>query len=102
MRSIFHRLCGGEISLSSFTLDDTDTHSTGLAAVLMKHLEVIGSKIPGTAKTMLTCFTSNARGIRFYTKLGYSKDEYSPPPRMLRNGTKVEAEYVILSKVISR
>ena len=77
-------------------------HSTGLGTVLMNHLEVIGEKIPETAKTMLTCFTCNARGVRFYEKLGYEKDEYSPPAKQLRNGTKVEAEYVILSKAISR
>lgn len=68
----------------------------------MKHLETIGEKIPETAKTMLTCFTCNQRGVRFYEKLGYQKDEYSPPPKQLRNGTKVEAEYVILSKPILR
>ena len=68
----------------------------------MKHLEVIGEKIPETRKTMLTCFTCNARGVGFYEKLGYEKDEYSPPARQLRNGTKVDAEYVILSKAISR
>jgi RimJ/RimL family protein N-acetyltransferase len=68
----------------------------------MGYLETIGEKIPQTAKTMLTCFTSNARGVRFYERLGYRKDEYSPPPRQLRNGTQVEAEYVILSKLISR
>lgn len=68
----------------------------------MKHLEVIGEKIPETAKTMLTCFTCNVRGVRFYEKLGYEKDEYSPPAKKLRNGSKVEAEYVILSKAISR
>jgi hypothetical protein len=68
----------------------------------MRHLEIIGSKIPDTAKTMLTCFASNQRGVGFYEKLGYAKDEYSPPPRILRNGVKVESEYVILSKAISR
>jgi len=74
---------------------------TGLGTILMQHLEVIGAKIPDTAKVMLTCFTSNHRGVKFYEKLGYAKDEFSPPPKVLRNGTKVEAEYVILSKVIS-
>jgi ribosomal protein S18 acetylase RimI-like enzyme len=77
-------------------------HSTGLGTALMTHLEVIGEKIPETAKTMLTCFTCNVRGVRFYEKLGYEKDEYSPPAKKLRNGSKVEAEYVILSKAISR
>lgn len=68
----------------------------------MKHLEVIGERIPATAKTMLTCFTCNQQAVRFYEKLGYEKDEYSPLPKQLRNGTKVEAEYVILCKSIVR
>lgn len=68
----------------------------------MSRLEAIGKKIPETEKTMLTVFTGNQRGVRFYEKLGYKKDEYSPPPKQLRNGTKVEAEYVILSKGVER
>lgn len=68
----------------------------------MSYLEVIGKNIPETEKTMLTVFTANERGVRFYEKLGYAKDEYSPPAKQLRNGTKVEAEYVILSKAIER
>ena len=65
-------------------------------------LEAVGERIPTTAKIMLTCFTANARGIRFYVKSGYVKDEYSPAPKQLRNGAKFEAEYVILSKAIKR
>lgn len=64
----------------------------------MKYLEFIGTKIPDTAKIMLTCFVSNIRGVKFYEKLGYEKDEYSPRPRTLRNGTKIEVDYLILSK----
>ena len=67
----------------------------------MQMLECIGKKIPGTAKTMLTCFTCNQRAAQFYTKLGYSLDEFSPPPKVLRNGTQVEPEYMILSKALS-
>jgi N-alpha-acetyltransferase 40 len=66
----------------------------------MKLLDEIGARVPDTEKVMLTCFTSNERGVKFYEKLGYATDEFSPPPRILRNGTKVEAEYVILSKCI--
>ena len=36
--------------------------------------------------------------MRFYERLGYEKDEFSPEPRVLRNGTVVEIDYVILSK----
>lgn len=64
----------------------------------MQQLDFIGSKILGTEKIMLTCFLSNQRAISFYEKLGFSKDEYSPPAKTLRNGTLVEADYVILSK----
>lgn len=71
-----------------------------MGTVLMKLLDEIGTRIPDTEKVMLTCFTSNARGVKFYERLGYAKDEFSPPPKILRNGTKVEAEYVILSKSI--
>ena len=66
----------------------------------MKVYEGVAKKIPVTEKTMLTCFLSNKRGIQFYEKLGYAKDEYSPEPRILRNGTKVEVDYVILSKAV--
>ena len=68
----------------------------------MDLLGVIGLKIPGAEKIMLTCFLSNHRALDFYGKLGFEKDEYSPPPRFLRNGTKVESDYVILSKRIQR
>jgi N-alpha-acetyltransferase 40 len=82
----------------SFDPVPADESRTGLGTVLMKLLEEIAMRIPGTEKVMLTCFTSNVRGVKFYEKLGYAKDEFSPPPKVLRNGTKVEAEYVILSK----
>jgi len=67
----------------------------------MKLLEIISSGIPETAKTMLTCFVSNQNATCFYEKLGYKKDEFSPEAKILRNGTKVEPAYVILSKVVT-
>ncbi len=66
----------------------------------MKLLETTGANIPSACKVMMTCFTRNQRGVDFYSKLGYEVDEFSPPPKVLRNGTKVEAEYVIMSKRI--
>ncbi|TVY59650.1 hypothetical protein LSUE1_G006604 [Lachnellula suecica] len=75
---------------------------TGLGTVLMRLVESIAVKIPSTEKVMLTCFTCNEKAVRFYGKAGFSKDEFSPPPKTLRNGTKVEEEYVILSKAVSR
>jgi len=68
----------------------------------MKLVESIAVKIPSTAKVMLTCFTCNEKAARFYGKLGFEKDEYSPMPKVLRNGSKVELDYIILSKGISR
>lgn len=79
---------------------DADESRSGLGTVLVKLLDEIAARILGTEKVMLTCFTSNLRAVKFYEKLGYAKDEFSPPPKMLRNGTKVEADYVILSKAI--
>ena len=79
----------------------TDINSTGLAGALMRLLESVGRRVPETTKMMLTCFTGNQRAAQFYAKLGYSEDEFSPKPRVLRNGTRVESEYVILSKSLS-
>lgn len=80
----------------------TALQGTGLGTHLMKLLETIGRNIPETSKVMLTVFTSNERGVKFYEKLSFTKDEFSPPPKVLRNGTNIEAEYVILSKSIER
>lgn len=68
----------------------------------MSYLDTIGSKIPGTKKVMLTCFTSNVNGLAFYKKLGFEEDEYSPEAKILRNGTRIESDYVILSKSVTR
>lgn len=75
---------------------------TGLGTTLMQVFEAIGARIPTTKKAMLTCFTSNQKGMKFYSKLEYDKEEFTPPPKMLRNGTRVESEYVIFAKDISR
>ena len=64
----------------------------------MNLLDVVSKKIPNVDKVMLTCFLSNVKALQFYRNLGFETDEYSPPPKILRNGTKVEADYVILSK----
>ena len=67
----------------------------------MKLLENIAENIEGTEKTMLTCFVANKRGVQCYGKMGYKKYENTPGPRILRNGTKVECDYVILCKDIA-
>ena len=68
----------------------------------MKLVENIAAALPTTQKIMLTCFTSNEKAVRFYEKVGFSKDEFSPQPKILRNGSKKELDYVILSKAIER
>ena len=98
-RSISRQLFKGRVS-ASFDLADADESRSGLGTALMKLLDEIAARVPDTEKVMLTCFTINFRGVKFYEKLGFAKDEYSPRPKVLRNGTKVEAEYVILSKAI--
>ncbi|KAB8249959.1 GNAT family acetyltransferase Nat4 [Aspergillus flavus] len=69
----------------------------GLGSQLMMRLVNIGRRI-GLEKVMLTVFRSNDKAVRFYYKLGFTEDEYSPPPRILRNGMVKEPDYMILSK----
>lgn len=69
----------------------------GDGRLLMGRMEEIGRSV-GLEKSMLTVFKSNERAIRFYERLGYGVDEYSPQPRKLRNGTVKESDYLILSK----
>lgn len=74
-----------------------EVQGQGLGEVLMEKLEGIGRRI-GLEKAMLTVFKSNSRAVKFYTRIGYAEDEFSPRPRRLRNGTVKEADYLILSK----
>lgn len=69
----------------------------GVGRSLMDRMEGIGRAV-GLEKAMLTVFKSNEIALRFYERLGYEIDEYSPQPRKLRNGTIKEVEYLILSK----
>lgn len=69
----------------------------GLGALLMNRMEDIGRSV-GVEKAMLTVFRSNVVACRFYEKVGYVLDDYSPQPRRLRNGTIKEFDYMILSK----
>ncbi|KOS42212.1 hypothetical protein ACN38_g6889 [Penicillium nordicum] len=71
----------------------------GVGRLLMGQMEGIGRAV-GLEKTMLTVFKSNEIARRFYDRLGYEVDEYSPRPRMLRNGTIKDVDYFILSKVL--
>ncbi|KAI4234779.1 MAG: hypothetical protein L6R40_006658 [Gallowayella cf. fulva] len=69
----------------------------GLGKHLMGLMEGVGKRAE-VEKSMLTVFVANQVALKFYEKLGYSKDQYSPEPRTMRNGTVKMPTYVILSK----
>ncbi|EED18855.1 GNAT family acetyltransferase Nat4, putative [Talaromyces stipitatus ATCC 10500] len=69
----------------------------GIGRHLMSLFEETGRRI-GLEKGMLTVFRANSPAVGFYSRLGYTVDEYSPGPRKLRNGTVKEPDYLILSK----
>ncbi|RSL71406.1 hypothetical protein CEP53_001475 [Fusarium sp. AF-6] len=75
-----------------------ELQGTGLGKRLMGYLMDVGENIASVEKVMLTCFVSNASGLKFYEKLGFDKDEYSPRERKLRGGKVVMPDYVILSR----
>lgn len=64
----------------------------------MQYLVDVAESIPSVEKVMLTCFTRNAGGLKFYEKMGFSRDDYSPRERKLRGGKLVVPDYVILSR----
>lgn len=64
----------------------------------MNLLITMAENIPSTKKVMLTCFISNTNGLRFYEKMGFTTDDFSPRDRVLRGGKIVRPDYVILSR----
>ncbi|KAK4641870.1 N alpha-acetyl-transferase [Podospora bellae-mahoneyi] len=76
-----------------------DLQGTGLGSLLMSFLTAVAVNLPPITKVMLTCFLSNARGLAFYRKLGFERDNISPVPRILR-GKVIEPDYLIMSKRI--
>ncbi|KAA8576080.1 hypothetical protein EYC84_006242 [Monilinia fructicola] len=79
-----------------------EVRGTGLGTHLMSIVTSVAQAIPGVKKTMLTCYTANEAGLKFYRKLGYETDEFSPEPKRLKGGRVVENDYVILSKCVDR
>ena len=71
----------------------------GIGQRLMQFVERVASKV-GLEKVMLTVFTSNEVAERFYRKIGYTDDEYSPAPKRLRNGIVKRPDYIIMSKEV--
>ncbi|PFH62113.1 hypothetical protein XA68_15074 [Ophiocordyceps unilateralis] len=77
---------------------DAALRGTGLGTLLMGYVAAAAERIERVEKVMLTCFTSNKRGLDFYTRLGYAPDASSPQERTLRGGRVVVPDYVILSR----
>ena len=71
----------------------------GIGRHLVQLVEEAGI-MAGMEKSMLTVFVENEAARRFYDRLGYRVDDYSPGPRKLRNGTIKEPTYLILSKTL--
>lgn len=71
----------------------------GLGEVLMRRMEGFGRRA-GMRKGMLTVFMENVGARRFYERVGYTRDPYTPEPRVLRNGVVKEVGYEIRSKVL--
>lgn len=83
---------------SQRVLNGDERRRTGLGTQLMGYLMEVAENIPTVEKVMLTCFASNMSGLKFYEKLGFDKDDYSPRERKLRGGKTIVPDYVILSR----
>lgn len=70
---------------------------SGAGKTLMGIMEMVGKRAE-VAKAMLTVFVENKGALKFYEKLGYVRDEFSPAPRKLRNGVMKNPTYLVLSK----
>lgn len=68
----------------------------------MEHILAVGQNIECVEKVMLTCFVCNTGARRFYEKMKFDVDEFSPGERKLRGGKTVKPDYVILSRRIKR
>lgn len=75
----------------------SEFQGSGAGKTLMGIMEMVGKRAE-VAKAMLTVFVENKGALKFYEKLGYVRDEFSPAPRNLRNGVMKNPTYLILSK----
>lgn len=78
-----------------------DFRGQGVGTLLMNIVEDIGRKA-GVEKCMLTVFKSNKKAVKWYERCGYTLDDFSPRPRVLRNGRFQQPTYLILSKTFLR
>lgn len=74
----------------------------GLGRRLMELVLAAATHTPSVDKAMLTCFTANHKARQFYGRMGFVVDPSSPRDRKLRSGTRVTADYVILSCDVTR
>ncbi|KAK4246506.1 hypothetical protein C7999DRAFT_15404 [Corynascus novoguineensis] len=77
-----------------------ELQGTGLGSLLMSFHSTVAANLPPITKVMLTCFLSNRRGLEFYRKLGFEKDDISPVARELRRGKIFTPDYLIMSKTV--
>lgn len=75
----------------------SEFRGSGAGKTLMGIMEMVGKRVE-VAKAMLTVFVENKGALKFYEKLGYVRDEFSPAPRKLRNGVMKDPTYLVLSK----
>lgn len=52
--------------------------------------------------TQLTVFPDNSRALKWYNSLGYTFNEHSPMPTLLRNGNLKNPEYFILERPVTK
>ncbi|KAH7320165.1 acyl-CoA N-acyltransferase [Stachybotrys elegans] len=74
-----------------------ELQGAGFGKQLLGLITDAAENIPSVVKAMLTCFMSNTNGIGFYTKMGFVRDEFSPPERKLR-GKIIAPDYMIMSR----
>ncbi|PNS21781.1 hypothetical protein CAC42_379 [Sphaceloma murrayae] len=70
---------------------------SGTGKMLMSLMEHIGLSV-GVEKSMLTVFRRNDMAVKWYERLGYMVDKYSPQDKELRGGKVKQSDYLIMSK----
>ena len=74
-----------------------EVRSRGLGRILVEIMEGFGKRV-GVEKVMLTVFLENEGARRFYSRLGYVRDDFTPDDVVGRNGRVRKVSYEILSK----
>ena len=72
----------------------------GLGRYLIELVSGIGRNA-GVEKMMLTVFNRNTQAAEWYSRLGFSNDEFQPEAKTLRSGVVKQGDYRILSRSIS-